>query len=400
MAMSDFVVKAKKIGLGEASSFKGALRATMENKFRKAFSLDENEEILAVIRTGVTGLTSVGIVITPNKIYWKNGTISKVEQIDIDELKECVFEIDDESVRFEIAELYTIKTGTIKPKKIAKLLAIVRRTLGSGVVQYVETGSAIDIPARIANQYFIPKSKHSLLFKLQKHGFLLRNKFQFFRDITIYMIIFCSFFYFAMQGKELLLYTTISAVALSAIYILIYVMTSGLIYYWLGGLFLAAILSAIFPPGGIIAALLGFLFLIRKVLAILKLLPWVIFGAIMYIVVLYVAPVENPIHSNNFVILSSIVFLVAVFTSSKYNLASGIFHFAIMFGVAPVIVILLLAHDSDTQHDDYYLEFEVGDITYIIDDLDIKIMFPDGSYLHYIELPTDGIPTPQWQYFA
>jgi hypothetical protein len=260
-------------------------------------------------------------------------------------------------------------------------------------------------------KYFVPSSPYSLLAKLQKKGFLLRSKLAIIRDFILLNFLFLGIFYWCSLKQEQFMHITIYLLSISALYILGFIIFTGKwkdIIAIIILLPILAALTAIFPPIGILAAIIAIGLFIRKIINLLLLIPWAILSFIFYALIGVATGssevINNiPLFVNHTVSVNSSFFqeflplfigfsvIISAWCSTRYRLMYSLFRISVMFVVVPLILILIFLFNTDSDADtgDFgdmqFGDWDLNDGSMVYDNTGLRIDFPDDTFARYIE---------------
>ncbi|MBI9075683.1 MAG: hypothetical protein JEZ02_09755 [Desulfatibacillum sp.] len=360
------------------------------NNALKNYVTNEHDTILALVDFTFFGSAKKGLAIGTNGMYWKDDSSENEQFIDWKTLDPIVGQITAENNIIILSEYSRIDIGgsSLKPKDLIAFIKEINHLIISVLSDKEITSYDEKELKNLKIRFFIPSSNHSLLFKLQKNGFLLRSKLHIYRDFLIYIILLMGAFYCSSLMDDIYefgLYMLIIAV----LYIGYFLVASGIIHNIIGMivlLFVLGALSGVFPPLGILLTIIGFFLIIQKVISIIYLLPWAILSVLFYGIIYYAH--ENLSYGGQLIFEANmekfLIFsiIVALFATSKYQLLHGLFRLAIMFGTVPLIVLYVLLNKDGGNA--FSLD-DMTDGTASVDSSGLRIDYPDGSYARWVE---------------
>jgi hypothetical protein len=239
----------------------------------------------------------------------------------------------------------------------------------------------------MSHNYLLPKRPDSIMAKFQKLGFFRRKITSMIRDTVLFCIMFFSIFYYSSLSENNFVTVLWSLLAFAILYIIIFMIVEGIILRIIALAFTLAILSflaIIFPPLGIVVAIIVFLISINKFISLLSMIPWALLSFPFYIIC-YFSYKYQTYNSYWFIALIFVLF-ISILAASRYSFRYSLFYFSIMYGTVPILILIYL---FDTDSDIATTGFDVTDGYASIDANGLRIDFPGGTYARWVE-PMSG----------
>lgn len=256
------------------------------------------------------------------------------------------------------------------------------------------------------------KRPDSLLVRLQQQGFFNRGAFVTLRDFGLFFGGMMGLFHLsarALRGDNDVWFFGAALIVAAFLYALYYFIHSGAIWRMLAVMAIVVIVGSIsvaIPPLAILSVIVGAILALRRALSFVSLVPWLALSAAFFLLLLSAADNESAAslvsrtefsqllkYEDHVAIYALFAAVIAIWCAIRYSTRQSMYRLSLIFGVAPIMLCLLLFVELDDAADSLVPS---GDHV-VVDDIGVKVYHADGS--HHTQVVSDKMTT-HWRKYS